>query len=104
NWLEARVDNNKVMVGITHVPVLAWSLSNQLCCDCDNHVMVVVTPITYRGLEEFEYGSLQLPDGTIDLALEGIDITSEADLLAYWKKTCEVSVAPHTMPCSDVVN
>ena len=31
------------------------------------------------------YGALLLPDGSIEIPFENIEITCEADLLAYWK-------------------
>jgi len=57
NWLVARVDEHNDLVGIVHLPVLAWSFSHHFCCECDTEEMLVI-PIPHR----------------------------EADLLALWKR------------------
>jgi hypothetical protein len=100
-WLLPIPDEHNKPTGIVRLPVLAWSISNSPCPNCD--VQEVVS-ITHRGQQELDYGALQLPDGTIELPLEDIDIKSEADLLAFWKLKAEDDAKSHEIPCSATVN
>lgn len=100
-WLIPRTDNKNNLIGIMHLPVLAWSISHDLCDESD----LLVTPITYRGQEELEYGALQLPDGTISAPYEDIDLNCEADLLAYWMELkAEAEADACNVPNATMVN
>lgn len=103
HWLLARVDDNNNLIGILHLPVLAWSISNDTCIDCDTEEMHV-TPITYRGQEESEYGALQLPDGGIYAPYDDITFSSEAHLLAWWEELRAEEADACNAPNATMVN
>ena len=101
-FLVRKRDANNNLIGISRLPVLAWAINNGPCPECD---VQHVDAITYYGPEGLGYGALQLPDGSITLPFEDIDIKSEADLLAFWKKkNAEAEAGPDDIPCSATVN